>query len=70
MTKKPLKSARFQIFKDTAGEYRWRLLSRNGAIQADSAEGYVRKYGCKRAIGSFLKSLGVTRPLPIEEVES
>lgn len=34
---------RFEIYKDRAGEYRWRLLARNGKKVGDSAEGYKRK---------------------------
>jgi len=43
--------AKFQIFKDKAGEWRWRLrASGNNEIIADSAEGYVNKADCKRGI--------------------
>ncbi len=31
--------AKFQIFKDRSGEYRWRLRADNNEIIADSAEG-------------------------------
>lgn len=31
---------KFEIYKDTLGDWRWRLLSRNGRIVADSGEGY------------------------------
>ena len=30
----------FDVYEDAAGEYRWRLLHRNGNIVADSGEGY------------------------------
>lgn len=30
----------FQFYEDKAGEYRWRLKDTNGAIVADSGEGY------------------------------
>ena len=33
----------FEIYKDDAGEYRWRLQDDNNRIIADSAEGYTRK---------------------------
>jgi len=32
--------AAFEVYTDDAGEWRWRLLARNGRIIADSAEGY------------------------------
>jgi hypothetical protein len=36
----------FYIYRDRAGEYRWRLLAANNEIVADSAEGYSSKQGC------------------------
>lgn len=37
----------FQVYKDKAGEYRWRLrASGNNEIIADSAEGYKEKRDC------------------------
>jgi uncharacterized protein YegP (UPF0339 family) len=42
----------FVIFKDSKGEYRWRLKAANGRIIADSGEGYVDKAGCKNGIDS------------------
>lgn len=40
----------FEIYRDEAGEYRWRLVHRNGNILADSAEGYSRRQGARTAI--------------------
>lgn len=34
------------VYRDVAGEWRWRMLSRNGRIVADSAEGYKRRERC------------------------
>lgn len=42
--------ARFVMYIDTAGEYRWRLRAPNGEIIADSAEGYAGPYSCKAGI--------------------
>ncbi|MFC1718958.1 YegP family protein [Candidatus Poribacteria bacterium] len=42
--------AKFQVYKDRAGEYRWRLRANNSRIIADSGEGYVTKSECKRAV--------------------
>lgn len=42
--------AKFQVEKDNAGEYRWRLRADNNEIIADSAEGYVRKADCLHGI--------------------
>jgi hypothetical protein len=44
-------NARFEIYEDQAGEYRWRLRRRNGDILADSGEGYggrKRRPRCRR----------------------
>lgn len=40
----------FYIYKDAAGEYRWRLRAGNSEIIAVSGEGYVQKYNCRAAI--------------------
>lgn len=45
--------AKIKIYRDSAGEYRWRLVGSNGKIIADSAEGYVSKYKCKDAVERF-----------------
>jgi uncharacterized protein YegP (UPF0339 family) len=42
----------FEITKDTAGEYRWRLRAPNGQIIAVSGEGYKQKDGCKNGTAS------------------
>jgi uncharacterized protein len=40
----------FQIYKDAAGEWRWRLVSGNGRIFADSGEGYQHRADCLHGI--------------------
>ena len=43
--------AKFQVYKDEAGEYRWRLrASGNYEIIADSAEGYKSKKDCEHGL--------------------
>ena len=42
--------AKFQVFKDAAGEFRWRLRADNNEIIADSGEGYVDKSDCLHGI--------------------
>jgi hypothetical protein len=42
----------FEITKDSAGEYRWRLRAPNGQIIAVSGEGFKQKDGCKNGIAS------------------
>ncbi|MCK0141329.1 DUF1508 domain-containing protein [Aliiroseovarius sp. F20344] len=38
------------VYKDFAGDWRWRLKSSNGNIVADSAEGYRNKSDCLHGI--------------------
>lgn len=45
-----------EIYPDSAGEYRWRLL-RSGKILADSAEGYTRRASARRAARHLLGGL-------------
>lgn len=45
---------KLNIYKDHIGEWRWSLVAGNGNIIADSSEGYVTKWGCKRAARKFL----------------
>jgi uncharacterized protein YegP (UPF0339 family)/predicted phage tail protein len=42
--------ASFELFEDTAGEWRWRLVHDNGNIIADSGEGYASKGNARRAM--------------------
>ena len=42
--------ARFELYKDKAGEYRWRFVSGNGRIIATSSEGYKAKGDCQNGI--------------------
>ena len=40
----------FQVYKDAAGEWRWRLLAGNERIIADSGEGYQHRQDCLHGI--------------------
>jgi uncharacterized protein YegP (UPF0339 family) len=42
--------AKFEIYKDTAKQYRWRLRSANNQLIATSGEGFTTKAGCKNGI--------------------
>jgi uncharacterized protein YegP (UPF0339 family) len=42
--------AKFEIYKDTAGQYRWRLKSANGQTIATAGESYVSKSGAQNGI--------------------
>ena len=41
----------FELYEDSAGEYRWRLVSGNDIV-ADSSEGYSSKSAARDALGS------------------
>jgi len=49
-------TATFEVFEDSAGEWRWRLVATNGNIIADSGEGYGSKQGVRRGIQSVKRS--------------
>jgi uncharacterized protein YegP (UPF0339 family) len=53
----------FELYRDGAGEWRWRLVAANGNIIADSGEGYRSKQGAERGIDS------VRRTAPEADVE-
>lgn len=42
--------AKFQIYKDSKGEFRWRMKAGNGEVIADSNEGYKSKDSCEHGI--------------------
>jgi len=48
--------ARFVVYQDRAGEWRWRLLAANNRIVATSGEGYTRMRDCERAITGALRA--------------
>ena len=41
---------KFTIYKDSKGEFRWRLTAANGKTVADSGEGYKNKADCRAGI--------------------
>jgi uncharacterized protein YegP (UPF0339 family) len=48
----------FEIYADKAGEFRWRLIHRNGDILADGGEGYSQRSNARRAVDSLREHLG------------
>jgi uncharacterized protein YegP (UPF0339 family) len=56
----------FEVYKDKAGEFRWRLKSSNGQIIATSGEGYSEKRSCMSAIESVKRAAAEAK---IEEIE-
>jgi uncharacterized protein YegP (UPF0339 family) len=47
--------AKFEIYKDKKGQFRWRLLANNNQVIA-SGEGYTTKAACKNGIDSVKKN--------------
>jgi hypothetical protein len=45
-------AAKFEIYKDKAGEFRWRLIHTNGEVIANSGEGYKAKANAINGIES------------------
>jgi amphi-Trp domain-containing protein len=52
----PDSQATFELFRDQADEWRWRLRHRNGNIVADSGEGYNRKRGAMNGLESVQRN--------------
>lgn len=50
----PESLARFELFRDRADEWRWRLVHRNGNIIATSGERYVRRAGAENGLKSVV----------------
>lgn len=55
----------FELYKDRAGEWRWRLKASNGKIVADSGEGYHNKSDAEHGI-NLVK--GTTSSTPVREI--
>ena len=52
--------AQFEVYKDKAGEWRWRLRASNGKIIGDSGEGYKNKQDCLHGIELVKKEVPFT----------
>ncbi len=48
--------AKFELYKDKKGEFRWRLVASNGQAIASSGEGYKTKESAKAGIESVKKN--------------
>ncbi|WP_436908050.1 HVO_2922 family protein [Halosimplex marinum] len=46
--------ARFELFRDRADEWRWRLVHRNGNVIASSGEGYTRRHNAEKGMRSVM----------------
>lgn len=45
-------TARFELYRDRAGQFRWRLVHANGRVVADSGQGYASKQKAVQGIRS------------------
>ena len=45
-------AAKFEIYKDKSGEFRWRLTHTNGQVIANSGEGYTTKVNAINGLNS------------------
>ena len=60
----------FEIYRDTPGDWHWRLRAANGRIVADSAEAYASRRNVLRSMGGLYDAVdGVrTAAVPVQEV--
>jgi uncharacterized protein YegP (UPF0339 family) len=58
-------TATFQVYKDKAEKYRWRLVTQNKNVIATSGQGYADKRGCLAGIESLKKNATTAK---VEEV--
>jgi uncharacterized protein YegP (UPF0339 family) len=49
-------AAKFELYKDAKGEFRWRLMASNGQMIANSGEGYKSRESAKSGIESVKKN--------------
>jgi uncharacterized protein YegP (UPF0339 family) len=54
-------ASKFELYKSSNGEYRWRLKSGNGQIIATSGEGYGSKDGATNGISAVKRDADEAR---------
>lgn len=64
MTNGQSASYRGEVYRDAAGEWRWRVRAFNGNVVADSSEGYANRNDCAHMLAS------VTRVDAVVEIDS
>jgi len=50
-------AAKFEVYKDKIGEFRWRLTHTNGHVIANSGEGYTTKVNAMGGINSVKENV-------------
>ena len=53
--------AKFELYQDARGEYRWRLKSANGQVIATGGEGYTSKAGAEKGIQAVMRDAPVAQ---------
>jgi len=51
-----MSDATFELYRDRAGQWRWRLRHDNGNIVADSGEGYANRADARNGIESVRRN--------------
>lgn len=62
----PDSKAVFEVYRDRADEWRWRLRHNNGNIISDSGEGYKRRDGCLNGIESVKRTIADATVMNLE----
>ena len=57
---------KFDLYKDGAEEWRWRLLAPNGKVVADGGEGYTERNDCVEGISRVTSALIHQHPMVVE----
>lgn len=55
--------AKFEIYKDAAGNYRWRLKAANGEKIASSGESFSSRYSAERAAQNVIDACQGNPPI-------
>ena len=50
-----MKTPKIEVYQNAAGEWAWRLVGRNGEVQA-SGEGYTRRGDALRGVAAFKRA--------------
>jgi len=61
-----MSQATFEVYEDQAGQWRWRLVHRNGNIIADSGEGYASRQKCTQGLNSVKKNAPDADVIPVD----
>jgi len=59
----------FEVFRDAAGQWRWRLIHENGSVLADSGQGYASRSKARQGLDS-VRSNAAEAGLEVEGQES